>query len=75
LLAFQKPDIATIAMWMKRKSKRNAERRKCRVRADCRPPKTLTVAGNAELKAGDIASPVQMTSGKRRKITTRYAVL
>src|ERR1700740_3588704 len=30
---------------------------------------------NRELKAGDIASPVQITSGKRTKITIRYAVL
>jgi hypothetical protein len=33
----------------------------------------LTVAGNSQTNAGDIAKPVQMTSGKRTKITTRWA--
>src|SRR5579864_3119036 len=42
------------------------------VRADCRPPSTLTTAGTAELKPGDNASPVRITSGNRTKITIKY---
>ena len=42
------------------------------MRADCWPPKIVTAAGNAEAKAGDIARPVQITNGKRTKITNRY---
>ena len=41
------------------------------MRADCRPPNRVTVAGNAESKAGDIAKPVQITNGNRTKITNR----
>ncbi len=43
-----------------------------RVRADCLPPKAITVHGNAPLNAGDIASPVQISSGNNTKITIRY---
>src|SRR5579863_7232340 len=48
--------------------------KKWRVRADCRPPKTFTPAGNTELKPGDNASPVQITKGKKTKITARYVI-
>ncbi len=41
------------------------------VRADCWPPNTVTVAGNADAKAGDIARPVQIIKGNRTKITNR----
>src|SRR5271170_1874984 len=68
------PVRATIAMWTIRKSRRNAETKKCSVRADCRPPSAVTAAGTAESKAGDIARPVQITSGNRTKITVRYTV-
>ena len=47
------------------------ETKKCMVRADCWPPKTVTAAGNADAMAGDIARPVQITSGNRTKITSR----
>src|SRR5271170_5421482 len=68
------PVRATIAMWTIRKSRRDPETKKCSVRADCRPPNALTAAGTAESNAGDIARPVQITSGNRTKITVRYAV-
>src|SRR5690349_12827505 len=42
------------------------------VRADCWPPNTVAVAENTETMAGDIARPVQITNGKRTKITNRY---
>ncbi len=67
------PARTTIAMWTMKKSSRNPETKKCSVRADCRPPSTLTAAGNAESKAGDSARPVQITRGNRTKITVRYA--
>ena len=41
------------------------------VRADCRPPSKVTHAGNAEINAGDNASPVQMIEGNSAKITNK----
>ncbi len=49
-------------------------KKKCKVRADCWPPKTLTAAGIAETKEGDMARPVQIISGNRTKIMSRYAM-
>src|SRR5208282_2251111 len=67
----QNPARKIIATWTRRKSKRARETKKCSVRADCCPPSELTVNGNAETKAGDMAKPVQTTKGKRTKITKR----
>ena len=41
--------------------------KKCIVRADCLPPKAMTVAGNAESIAGDMARPVQITKRKKNE--------
>src|ERR1700733_570276 len=74
LIRLLNPPRATMITWTTRKSRRDPETKKCSVRADCRPPSALTAAGIAESKAGDIARPVQITSGNRKKITVRYAV-
>ena len=66
-----KPARKTIMMWTRRKSTRAKETKKWSVRADCWPPSEVTVSGNAETKAGDIAKPVQITKGNRTKITNR----
>jgi hypothetical protein len=42
-----------------------------RVRADCRPPRELTAQGTAALNPGDIARPVQITSGTKTKSRDR----
>ena len=46
-------------------------KKKWSVRADCWPPKAVTVAGKADVKEGDMARPVQIMSGKRRNTTPR----
>src|SRR6185503_8514544 len=63
------PANQTIATWTTRNATSATVTRKCSVRADCRPPSSVTVDGSAETNAGDIARPVQMTSGKSTKIT------
>jgi hypothetical protein len=60
-----------MATWTMTKSRIAPETKKCRVRADCRPPSAVTAVGKTEAKAGDIASPVQIIRGKRTKITVR----
>jgi hypothetical protein len=65
------PAIHTIATWTTKKSTRALVMKKCSVRADCLPPSTLTAKGVAESNDGDRASPVQMTSGNRTKMTPR----
>src|SRR5262245_48100619 len=66
------PANHTIATWTSRNATSDTDTRKCSVRADCRPPRSVTVDGTADTNAGDIASPVQMTSGNRTKITRMY---
>ena len=68
-MRLRNPARTTIPTWTTRNKTRNPETKKCSVRADCRPPNKVTAAGTAETKAGDIASPVQITRGKRTKIT------
>ena len=68
----QKPARTIMAMWTTRKRRASPEKKKCNVRADCRPPSRLTVAGSAESNAGERARPVQMTRGNRPKITNKY---
>jgi len=45
---------------------------KCTVRADCCPFRMVTIVGNTEVIAGDIAKPVQIMIGDRTKTTVKY---
>jgi hypothetical protein len=60
-----------MATWTTKKSTRKIETKKWRVRADCRPPRELTAQGTAALNPGDIARPVQITSGNRIKMISK----
>src|SRR5262245_58729553 len=61
----------TIATCTTRNATSASDTRKCSVRADCRPPRIVTVDGSADTNAGDIARPVQMTNGNSARITAR----
>src|SRR5262245_50447599 len=63
-----KPARTNIARWTNRKRVSAIETTKCSVRADCFPPRSVTVDGQIAVKPGDIARPVQMTAGTSTKI-------
>jgi hypothetical protein len=64
-----KPVRATMETWPRKKRTRAEMRKKWRVRADWWPPRVVTRAGKTAVSAGDMARPVQMMAGNRRKMT------
>ena len=64
------PDSAIIATWTTRKTRGPGDEEVQRARGLPASEK-IDEDGNAELKEGESARPVQMTSGNRTKITTR----
>ena len=47
------PANQTIATWTSKNATSDTDTRKCSVRADCRPPRIVTVDGTADTNAGE----------------------
>ena len=65
------PVRTTIATWTIRKSRRNAETKKCSVRADCRPPSAVDGRRNRGIEGRRHRQARPDYSGNRTKITIR----